>query len=80
MIGCAVELKMTMDDTYREQVLAPGENGKTYTDRLIYKTVSNNVRTLLGRLNEKRDCDMIFREEAQRLAEERLENPVDIWL
>lgn len=80
VIGCAVELKMTMDDTYREQVLAPGENGKTYTDRLIYKTVSDNVRTLLGRLNEKRDCDMIFREEAQKLAEERLENPVDIWL
>ena len=30
VIGCAVELKMTMDTSYREQVLSQGEEGKTY--------------------------------------------------
>jgi glutamate dehydrogenase/leucine dehydrogenase len=80
VMGCAVELKMTMDQTYREQVHSQGENGKNYTDRLIYKTVSSNMRTLMSRLSDQRDGDRIFREEAQALAQERLEHPEDIWL
>ena len=80
VMGCAVELKMTMDQSYRERVLSQGENGKNYTDRLIYKTVSSNMRTLMSRLSDQRDGDRIFREEAQALAQERLEHPEDIWL
>jgi len=80
VMGCAVELKMTMDNTYREQVLAQGENGKTYMDRLIDNIVSSNVRTLMSRLNDQKDGDRIFREEAQQLAQERLDHPDEIWL
>ncbi len=80
VIGCAVELKMTMDTEYRGRVLAQGENGKTYTDQLIYDTVSNNVRNLIDRLNGGKNDDIIFREEALTLAEERLENTDEIWL
>ena len=80
VMGCAVELKMTMDQSYRERVLSQGENGKNYTDRLIYKTVSSNMRTLMSRLSDQKDGDRIFREEAQALAQERLEHPEDTWL
>ena len=80
VIGCAVELKMTVEPSYRERVLSQGENGKTYTDQLIYDTVSNNVRNLMGRLNGKKDCDIIFREEALKLAEERLVITNEVWL
>ncbi len=80
VMGCAVELKMTMDGSYRERVLAQGKDGKTYTDQLIYNTVSSNIRTLMDRLCDSKDSDRIFREEAQQLAEERLEQPGDIWL
>jgi len=80
VMGCAVELKMTMDQSYRQQVLSQGEDGKNYTDRLIYKTVSSNMRTLMSRVNAQKDGDRIFREEAQALAQERLEHTEDIWL
>jgi len=80
VIGCAVELKMTMDTSYRERVLAQGENGKTYVDGLIYKTVSSNIRTLMNCLSNQKNGDRIFREEAQTLAQERLDHPEDIWL
>ncbi len=80
VMGCAVELKMTMDGSYREQVLSQGEDGKTYVDRLITNTVSNNIRTLMNRLSDQKDGDLVFREEAQKLAQERLDHPDDIWL
>ena len=80
VMGCAVELKMTMEPSYREQVLSQGDDGKTYVDRLIFNTVSNNIRTLMGRLCDQKDGDRIFREEAQALAQERLEHSEDIWL
>ena len=80
VIGCAVELKMTMEPSYRDRVLAQGENGKTYTDQLIYNTVSSNIRTLIERLDSPGHSDVIFREEAQKLAQERLDRPEDIWL
>jgi glutamate dehydrogenase/leucine dehydrogenase len=80
VMGCAVELKMTMDSSYREQVLLQGEDGKTYMDQLIDKTVSSNLRTLMDRLGGQNDSDRIFREEAQQLAQERLDQPDDIWL
>ncbi len=80
VMGCAVELKMTVDPSYRQQVLSQGEDGKVYMDRLIDKTVSSNMRTLMERLDEHKDGDQIFREEAQKLAQERLDHPQDIWL
>jgi len=80
VMGCAVELKMTMEPSYREQVLSQGEDGKIYMDRLITHTVSSNMRTLIGRLRDPKDGDKIFREEAQQLAQERLDHPDDIWL
>ena len=80
VMGCAVELKMTMDESYREQVLSQGKDGKNYMDRLIDNTVSSNVRTLMGTLNDQKESDRIFREEAQQLAQERLDHPGDIWL
>jgi glutamate dehydrogenase (NAD(P)+) len=80
VIGCAVELKMTMEPSYREQVLSQGEDGKIYADGLIYKTVSSNMQTLVGRLSDQKDADRIFREEALALAQERLDHPDDIWL
>lgn len=80
VMGCAVELKMTMDGDYKERVLSEGENGKAYVDQLITKTVSNNMRTLTGRLRDSKAGDRIFREEAQQLAQERLDHPEDIWL
>ena len=80
VMGCAVELKITMDASYRKQVLSQGENGKVYMDRLIDKTVVNNIRTLITRLNAQKNGDRIFREEAQQLAQERLDQPDDIWL
>ena len=80
VMGCAVELKMTMDTSYREQILLQGEDGKTYVDQLIANTVSNNMRTLMERLNNQKNSDRIFREEAQQLAQERLQHLEDIWL
>lgn len=80
VMGCAVELKMTMDASYREQVLAYGEDGKSYVDRLITNTVSSNIQTLMGRLSDQKKGDRIFREEAQQLAQERLEYPENTWL
>jgi glutamate dehydrogenase (NAD(P)+) len=80
VMGCAVELKMTMDAGYRGQVLSQGEDGKTYVDQLIDKTVSSNMRTLMNRLSDQKDSDRIFREEAQSLAQERLDHPDEIWL
>ena len=80
VMGCAVELKMTMEPSYREQVLSQGENGKTYMNRLIDKTVSNNMRTLIDRSSDHKDGGQIFREEAQKLAQERLDQPDEIWL
>lgn len=80
VMGCAMELKMTMDTLYREQVLSQGEDGKTYADELIYKTVSNNMRTLMDRLSDQKVDDRNFREEAQQLAQERLDHPDEVWL
>lgn len=80
VMGCAVELKMTIDENYRKKVLTEDGNGKTYTEQLIYNTVSSNIQTLLGRLTEHEKGDQLFREEAEKLAQERLEYPDDIWL
>jgi glutamate dehydrogenase/leucine dehydrogenase len=80
VMGCAVELKMAIDKNYRKKVLTEDGNGKTYTEQLIYNTVSSNIQALLSRLKENDQDDQLFREEAQKLAQERLEHPDNIWL
>lgn len=79
VIGCAVELKMTADADYREKVLQEG--GKKYLDDLIFQTVSRNVMEIHRRLVKKKHSDVIFREAAVALAEERLcDIDKDYWV
>ncbi|MCF8720661.1 Glu/Leu/Phe/Val family dehydrogenase [Nitrospina gracilis] len=80
VIGCAVEVKMTQDEAYRERVLGMGNHGRPYVENLIFETVSRNILTITKRLKERASKDIIFREEATRLAEERLGKPEEYWL
>ena len=79
VIGCAVELKMASDSTYKKKVSREGT--RQYLDALIYETISRNVEEIFKRLKDSKNQDTIFREEALRLAEERLaSNNPEIWL
>ncbi len=79
VIGCAVELKMASDTPYKEKVFREGT--RQYLDALIYETISRNVEEIFKRLKDSKNQDTIFREEALRLAEERLaSNNPEIWL
>ena len=78
VIGCAVELKMTGDAEYRKKVQSHGT--RTYVEELITRTISKNVAEIHSRLAAQGDTDRIFREEALKLAEQRLQNPVECWL
>lgn len=80
VIGCAVEVRMTQDENYRKKVLDQGNYGRTYVEKLIFETVSKNITTITKRLKERAGKDIIFREEATRLAEERLGKPEEYWL
>ncbi len=77
VIGCAVELKMTGDETYRETV--NGTGARQYLDDLIYHTVSQNVLAIHERLQSQEGNDVIFREAAEALAKERLDAD-EVWL
>jgi glutamate dehydrogenase (NAD(P)+) len=78
VMGCAVELKMTADPTYKQNVLTKGP--RSYLEELIEKTVSRNVAEVYKRLADRKK-DVIFREEALILAEERLQSPkIEQWL
>ena len=80
VMGCAVELEMTADPDYRQQVLGPGGEGRVYIEELIYNTVRNNMMDLLDRMDRSSMKDVIFREEALALALARLESPSQVWL
>ncbi len=77
VIGCAVELKMTGDTAYRDAV--NGNGARQYLDDLIYRTVSKNVQEIHNRLAAQKGTDVIFREEAEKLARERLDSK-NVWL
>ncbi len=79
VIGCAVELEMTVDTVYRGKVLAEGNSGRTYVEHLIYNTVAENIREIIQTppVFEK---DTTFREQALALAQKRLEIPEQTWL
>ncbi len=79
VIGCAVELEMTMEEDYRTRVLAEGNNGRSYVEKLIYNTVAGNTAEVMARLKDEKS-DNIFREEALAIAEERLKQPELTWL
>lgn len=79
VIGCAVELKMAAELAYREKVLKVG--ARSYLEERIENTVSRNVAEVADRLAGRMQKDILFREEALRLAEERLVSPVrEQWL
>ena len=80
VIGCAVEVLMNRDNNYRQRVMQDGGNGRPYVEKLIFDTVNKNMLTISKRLKERSGKDIIFREEAMRLAEERLEKPEEYWL
>ena len=70
VIGCALELAMGSDEVYKSKVSATGV--RRYLKNLIYNTVARNVSEIYQRLQETKNSDRIFREEALALAEERL--------
>ena len=46
-MGCAVELKMVVDQGYKARIMAEGNYGRSYIESLVYNTVSNNVEIIL---------------------------------
>ncbi|MCH8209402.1 MAG: hypothetical protein IIA62_10185, partial [Nitrospinae bacterium] len=80
VMGCAVELKMTIDKVYKARIIAEGNNGRSYIEGLVYNTVSNNVEIILRLMREKKESDLIFREHALQIALERLDNSTESWL
>jgi len=80
VMGCAMELKMTVDPEYRARVLDIGKEGRNYIESRIAKTLTNNIKVLWSRMRENPQKDTLFREEALRLAHERLENCSECWI
>jgi glutamate dehydrogenase (NAD(P)+) len=70
VIGCAVELKMTGEPEYKNKLLNTGP--QIYLEELIANTVSKNVTEVHQRMTGQKLKDVIFRDEALKLAEERL--------
>lgn len=80
VIGCAVEIKITQGKKYRDHVMESGGQGRTYVEKLIFDTVSKNILTITKRIKEEKGKDILFREVATKIAEERLSKPKEIWL
>ena len=70
VIGCAVELKMTGNPEFKEKVVKIGP--QNYLEELIESTVSKNVTEVHNRMTAQKQKDVIFRDDAVNLAEERL--------
>jgi glutamate dehydrogenase/leucine dehydrogenase len=70
VIGCSVELKMTGDPDFKDETLKKGP--RIYLEELIENTVSKNVIEVHERMAAQKRKDVTFRDEATRLAEERL--------
>ncbi|MCH7623453.1 MAG: Glu/Leu/Phe/Val dehydrogenase [Nitrospinae bacterium] len=79
VIGCAVELKMTGDLDFKDKMLKKGP--QIYLEELIANTVSKNVTEVHNRMTAQKQKDVIFRNEALNLAQERLRSPTkEDWL
>ena len=72
VIGCALELAIQTDEVLKKVVLSAGV--RSYTENLIKKIISNNVRDVLNLIKENNKTDTFFREEALFLAKKRLQN------
>jgi glutamate dehydrogenase (NAD(P)+) len=70
VIGCAVELKMTGNPEYKNKLFEQGS--QPYLEKLIANTVAKNVTEVHKRMIGQKQKDVTFRDEALRLAEERL--------
>jgi len=70
VIGCAVELKMTGDPDFNQKLVE--KDSQTYLEKLIANTVSTNVTEVHKRMIAQKQKDVIFRDEALKLAQERL--------
>ncbi|MFQ5482395.1 MAG: Glu/Leu/Phe/Val dehydrogenase [Nitrospinaceae bacterium] len=80
VMGCALELEMCANPSYHKKVLATGQEGRPYIEKLIYNTVASNVGEILDQMQREPNSDRLFRERAMALAENRLENPEQVWL
>jgi len=78
VIGCAVELKMAADKDYREKRIKEGP--QNYLEKLIHKTISQNVRDTYQIMRDHNNKDLIFREAAFILAEKRLQTIEEPWV
>jgi glutamate dehydrogenase/leucine dehydrogenase len=68
VIGCALELAMQTDEVLKKSVLSA--DVRSYTENLIKKIISNNIRDVINQVNKK---NTFFREEALFLAKKRLQ-------
>ena len=75
VIGCAVERKISIDDSYAEKVKRMGI--RTYAEKLINNTISKNVCEIYARM--RKNSNNIFRDSAWELALERLKTQ-EVWL
>jgi glutamate dehydrogenase (NAD(P)+) len=79
VIGCAVELKITGNPNFKQKLLK--KDARVYLEKLIANTVSTNVTEVHTRMTEQKKNDVIFRDEALRLAKERLSSKFkEEWL
>jgi|TARA_B110000467_G_scaffold14361_1_gene12348 glutamate dehydrogenase (NAD(P)+) len=72
VIGCALEIAMQTDEVLKKVVLAA--DVRSYTENLIKKIISNNIREVINQINQKNKTGTFFREEAIYLAKKRLQN------
>jgi hypothetical protein len=71
-------MKMASDPKYRDKVRKTGT--QAYLEDLIHSTVSRNVEEIFRRLKYSSE-DTLFREQALKLAEERLDSKQkESWL
>jgi glutamate dehydrogenase (NAD(P)+) len=75
VIGCAVERKLIVDNSYPKKVKQVGL--RNYVENLINKTITKNVCDTYSRMQN--NSDNIFRDSAWELALERLDTQ-EIWL
>jgi len=73
VIGCAVERKINMDNSYAEKVKQIGI--RTYVENLIRNTITRNICEIYTQMKN----DMIFRDSAWDLALDRLKTQ-EVWL
>ena len=73
VIGCAVERRMSESTAYENKVKKNG--ARFYTEKLIFDTISKNMKEIFKRMKE----DYFFRDIATDLAYERI-NSQEVWL